>query len=53
MSASTTAVSSSAGTYNAAAFWERLWRSSGLQFVGLFIVAAFIYGVCPRSRARC
>jgi hypothetical protein len=47
VNASTTAVSSSASTYNSPAFWERLWRTSGLQFVGLFIIAAFIYGAQP------
>ena len=25
-------------------FWDRLWRSAGIQFVGLFIIAYFIYG---------
>jgi hypothetical protein len=47
MSASTTAVASSTSAYSSPAFWERLWRTSGLQFVGLFIVAAFIYGSQP------
>jgi hypothetical protein len=28
-------------------FWERLWRSAGLQFVGFFIVAWVIYGNPP------
>jgi len=28
-------------------FWERLWRSAGLQFVGLFVVAWVIYGNPP------
>lgn len=28
-------------------FWERAWRTSGLQFVGLFIVASIIYGWQP------
>lgn len=45
MSASSTAVMSSASATTSSAsgygsaFWERLWRTSGLQFVGLFIVA--------------
>jgi hypothetical protein len=47
MSASTTAIPSSTSTYTTPAFWERLWRTAGLQFVGLFIVAAFIYGSQP------
>jgi hypothetical protein len=46
MSASTSTVSSS-GSYSSPAFWERLWRTSGIQFVGLFIIASFIYGSQP------
>ena len=34
-----------------AAFWERLWRTSGIQFVGLFVVASVIYGSQPRVGA--
>jgi hypothetical protein len=30
------------------AFWERLWRSAGIQFVGLLIVASVIYGGQPK-----
>jgi hypothetical protein len=33
------------------AFWERLWRTAGLQFVGLFIVAYAIYGYQPQVGA--
>lgn len=33
------------------AFWERLWRTSGLQFVGLFIIASLIYGSQPQVGA--
>jgi hypothetical protein len=51
MSASTTAVRASAGTYNTPAFWERLWRTSGIQFVGLFIIASLIYGTQPPTGA--
>ena len=47
MSASTTAVPSTTSTYATPAFWERLWRTSGLQFVGLFIIASLIYGYQP------
>jgi hypothetical protein len=28
-------------------FWDRLWRSAGIQFVVLFIIAYFIYGDQP------
>jgi hypothetical protein len=51
MSASTTASPSSASGYTTPAFWERLWRTSGLQFVGLFIVASVIYGSQPQVGA--
>jgi len=46
MSATTTATSSPTSAYGAA-FWERLWRTAGLQFVGLLVVACFIYGTQP------
>jgi hypothetical protein len=45
MSASVAMTSSS--VYRTPAFWERLWRTSGLQFVGLFVIAWFIYGYQP------
>jgi hypothetical protein len=51
MSASTTAVPSSTGAYSSPAFWERLWRTAGLQFAGLLIVACFIYGSQPQVGA--
>src|SRR4029450_7386807 len=47
MTVSTTAVPSSTSGYTTPAFWERLWRTSGLQFVGLFIIASLIYGSQP------
>lgn len=57
MSASTATASSSRpgssppSTYNAPAFWERLWRTSGLQFVAFFIVTSVIYGYQPQVGA--
>jgi hypothetical protein len=51
MSASTTAMSSSTNAYTTPAFWERLWRTSGIQFVGLFIIASVIYGSQPHVGA--
>ena len=51
MSASTTAMSSSTSVYTTSAFWERLWRSSGIQAVGLFIIAYVIYGTQPQIGA--
>ena len=47
MSTSTSAVTSATSVYATGAFWERLWRTAGLQFVGLLIVACFIYGTQP------
>jgi len=51
MSASTTSMSSSTSVYTTSAFWERLWRSSGIQAVGLFIAAYVIYGTQPQIGA--
>ena len=51
MSASTTAGPSTASVYTTPAFWERLWRTSGIQFLVLFIIAYFIYGYQPQVRA--
>ena len=53
MTASTTAVTSSAGVksgngYNTPAFWERLWRTAGIQSVLCFIVAYIVYGQQPQ-----
>jgi len=46
MSASTTATSSSSCKYGRA-FWERLWRGSGNNFVTFAIIAYVIYGTQP------
>jgi hypothetical protein len=51
MSASTTAKVSSTSVYTTPVFWERLWRSSGIQSVGLFIIAYVIYGYQPQVGA--
>jgi hypothetical protein len=32
-------------------FWERLWRTSGIQFVVLFIISYVIYGYQPQVGA--
>ena len=47
MSTSTIAATSSTNAYATPEFWERLWRSSGIQAVGLFIIAYLIYGYQP------
>ena len=50
-SSSTTAVDSATSTYNTPAFWEHLWRTSGLQFAGFFIMTSVIYGYQPQIGA--
>jgi len=47
---STTAIPSSASA-TMSAFWERLWRSSGIQLAGLFVVTCIIYGHQPQVAA--
>ena len=37
--------------YTTPAFWERLWRTAGIQSVGCFIVAYVIYGHQPQVGA--
>jgi len=51
MSASVTATTASSGTYNAPAFWERLWRQSGINFVVFFLIAYVIYPSQPQVGA--
>jgi len=51
MSASTTASTSSTSVYTTPAFWERLWRSAGIQSLGLFIIGYVIYGNQPHVGA--
>jgi len=51
MSASTAVGTSSASVYTTPAFWERLWRTAGLQSVGLFIGAYVVYGSQPHVGA--
>jgi len=36
---------------NASAFWERLWRTAGIQSAGLFVAAYIIYGYQPQAAA--
>src|SRR5262245_29268504 len=45
------ASNSTRSVYTTSAFWDRLWRTSGLQFVGLFIIAYVIYGYQPQVGA--
>jgi hypothetical protein len=51
VSASTTPATSSTSAYITPVFWERLWRTSGLQFVVFFIVSYVIYGYQPQVGA--
>ena len=51
MSASTTTETASASVYTTSAFWERLWRTGGIQFVVFFIIAYVIYGYQPQVGA--
>src|SRR5262249_50748391 len=51
MSASTTAVNSSTSASTTPAFWERLWRASGIGFVAFLIIAYVIYGSQPHVGA--
>ena len=51
MSASVTATTASTSPYTTGAFWERLWRMSGINFVVFFIIAYVIYGSQPQVGA--
>jgi hypothetical protein len=56
MSASTTAMTSSSSAksssvYTTPAFWERLWRTGGIQSVLCFMVAYVVYGHQPQVGA--
>jgi hypothetical protein len=51
MSTSTVAVHTSTSVATTPQFWERLWRSAGIQSMGLFIVAYFVYGNQPHIGA--
>ena len=44
MSTSTSTVRASTSVSTTPQFWERLWRSAGVQSVGLFVIAYFVYG---------
>ena len=46
-----TGTTSSASVYTTPAFWERLWRTAGIQSLLCFIVAYFVYGHQPQVGA--
>jgi hypothetical protein len=48
MSASTAVMTSSTSVKT----WERLWRTAGIQFVGLCIIACAVYGYLPGVGVR-
>ena len=47
MNIATAAGTSPVSIYTTSLFWERLWRSSGIQFAGLFVLAYIVYGYQP------
>src|ERR1700719_1551891 len=51
MNTSTVAVRASTSVSSTPQFWERLWRTAGVQSVGLFVVAYFVYGNQPHIGA--
>jgi hypothetical protein len=48
---STTAMPPSTSVFTTRAFWERFWRTGGIQFLVCFIIAYFIYGSQPQVGA--
>lgn len=50
MSASSTVIIPNAGQYSSA-FWERLWRTSGIGFIAFFVIGYVIYGFQPQPGA--
>lgn len=51
MSTSATPITSSTSMYTTPAFWEGFWRSSGIQSIGLFLIAYVFYGYQPQVDA--
>jgi hypothetical protein len=49
--ASATPITSSASGYNGPAFWERLWRLSGINSLLFFAIAYLVYGSQPHVGA--
>lgn len=46
-----TVTTSSASVYTTPAFWERLWRTAGIQSILCFVVAYIVYGSQPQVGA--
>ena len=51
MNTATANVRPTGSTATTPQFWERLWRTAGVQSVGLFVVAYFVYGDQPHVGA--
>jgi len=51
MSVPTTSVTSSTSVYTTPAFWERLWRTGGIQSIFCFLIAYLVYGHQPQVGA--
>ena len=51
MNTSTAAMRPSTNATATPQFWDRLWRSAGLQALGLFVLAYFVYGDPPHVGA--
>jgi hypothetical protein len=51
MSTPTKAMTSSTSVDTNRVFWERLWRTAGIQSVGCFIIAYIVYGSQPQVGA--
>jgi hypothetical protein len=51
MNTSSATVRPATGVATTSQFWERLWRAAGVQSVGLFVVAYFVYGDQPHVGA--
>jgi hypothetical protein len=42
-----TAATTAPSMYNTRAFWDRFWRTAGIQFIAFFIITSIIYGYQP------
>jgi len=51
MSVPTTALTTSTSAYTTPAFWERLWRTGGIQSIFFFLIAYLVYGHQPQVGA--
>ena len=47
MNTSTATISPQTSVYSTSAFWERLWRLSGINSIAFFVVAYVVYGYQP------